>query len=242
MIQARKKKTSSFNKGNRPDNPPDNPPDIEDCHIPQCGTKKLSTTSSPDKKYFCNITGRMCKYRAGVDCMHPILNYLNHKIQNKPSDDYKETEKYDLDRVYTNYQLSGIINRIYLLDIFDADLLYISIFYFEKFLRKTKIICTKKNLHVIWFLSVMISSKFVFDNPYSNKTFSLLFEIDLQTLNYVELMYLADIKFKLHYDNCKLQTKKIRCEIIIYQIHTVCDAVVPFSEWKSFQEKYHQTV
>jgi hypothetical protein len=201
--------------------------DIENCHI---------------IKKFCHVSSRDCQYNIGKNCIHPIHNYLLLRVETIE----KESKSsvlinywYDIDMVFTIKQINQIINIIYIYDIFDYHSLYSSIYYMEIFIQKNNIRIHVKNIYILWFLSIMISSKFLSDEPYSNKTFSILFGIELSVLNQLEINYLKNINFGLHRKNLANSILKIKQEITIYQNKNVCDCVVPFNEWGNFQKKYH---
>lgn len=205
--------------------------DIENCHT---------------VKKFCHVSSRDCQYTLGENCIHPIHNYLLLRVKN--------TEKsesgygliiynwYDIDRVFTIKEINKIINIIYLYDIFDYHALYSSIYYMEIFIQKKKVYIHGKNIFILWFLSIMISSKFLFDVPYSNETFSILFGIELKLLNKLEINYLKDINFSLHRKNLASSIIKIKQEITVYQNKNVCDCVVQFNEWEKHQKRYHSNL
>jgi hypothetical protein len=199
--------------------------DIEDCHL---------------SKNYCTACKRYCQYTLGKNCIHPIHNYILYKVQNSNSNILNT--KYDLDYNFSINEINKIINLIYTLDIFDYNLLFSSIYYLEYFIKKTKICIHSKNIYTIWFLSIMISNKFINDIPYSNKTYSMLFNVDLKFLNNLEIEFLRDINFSLLKKNLSTNIQKIKQEITLFQIQSVCDSVVPFKDWNKFQNRYHSNL
>lgn len=206
--------------------------DIENCH---------------EVKKFCHVSSRNCQYTLGVNCVHPIHNYLLLKIANIENKNERINglvinSLFDIDRVFTVKEINKIINIIYLYDIFDYHLLYASIYYMEIFIQKNNFIIHIKNIYILWFLSIMISSKFLFDQPYSNETFSILFAIELKILNKLEINFLKAINFSLHRPKLSSSITKIKEEITLYQNKNVCDCVVPFNQWDKFKKRYHSSL
>jgi len=174
----------------------------------------------------CYLTNIDCCYFIGINCFHPIYTYLLSKLNINQINKIK-IDTYHIDKFYTKYKINQIINLIYKYDIFNHELLNFSIFYFEYFINKTNIFLDNKNIFIIWFLSVLICSKFIFDQPYSNYTYSLLFELDIKTINYLEIQYIRDIQFKLFHQNIKHLVKKIYNEIKLYHIQKICNISSP---------------
>lgn len=174
------------------------------------------------KNKICYLKNKDCCYKIGINCFHPIYTYLLSKLNINQINKIK-IDTYHIDKFYTKYKINQIINLIYKYDIFNHELLNYSIFYFEYFINKTNIFLDNKNIFIIWFLSVLICSKFIFDQPYSNYTYSLLFELDIKTINYLEIQYIRDIQFKLFHQNIKHSVKKIFNEIKLFHIQNICN-------------------
>jgi len=199
--------------------------DIEDIHL---------------NKSYCYLTETYCKYKIGVNCFHPIYTYLLSKLNINQNNKIKNIS-FDNPYIYNSKQINKIINLIYQYDLFSYKLLNYSIYYFEYFINYTNIFLHHKNIFIIWFLSILICNKFIFDNPYSNQTYSLLFDLDLKTLNTLEILYINEIKFKLFHPNIRYYVKKITNDINIYHIQTICNTNIPPNTIKSkeFELKYH---
>lgn len=202
--------------------------DIEDCH---------------KKKKYCEIIDNYCIYSLSKDCIHPINNYLYRKSLDISSSKNKLLKTlYDFEHIYTIKDIEKIIDIIYYHDLMDGNTIYYSLYYFEYFFKKSNIKVNKKNIYIIWFLSIMICCKFIFDCPYSNKTFSILFNINLSDLNYLEIIYLKDINFHLHQKNINDKVKNLKVAIYEYQSKTICNSVIPIKSYDVFTKKYHDTM
>lgn len=190
--------------------------------------------------HICAITGNCCNYEIGKSCMHPIHNYLDSKLLVDCQDKF-ETDKYDWPIRYSKNEINNIFKYLDEYHFFDDKNIYLSIYYFELMLQFSNIKITKKNIYPIYFLALMTAHKYLMDTPYSNETFSLLYEIDLGFLNMCEIYFLADIRFNLNYryQNEK-KVKQIGNAIKEFQRNTICNSVISFDGYIKFIKKYHE--
>ena len=135
--------------------------------------------------------------------VHSISMTLMQLItDNKAKPHYNEKLKQQAKQIYTSRKLPQISVNDYIVRIakymkVEDSTLVLALIYIDRISRKRKIFVNEYNVYRLFFMSVVVATKYNEDKHYSNTYYAKIGGVELEQLNQMEIEFVMGIKFDL---------------------------------------------
>ena len=135
--------------------------------------------------------------------VHSISTTLMQLItDNKAKPHYNEKLKQQAKQIYTSRKLPQISVNDYIVRIakymkIEDSTLILALIYIDRISRKRKIFVNEYNVYRLFFMSVVVATKYNEDKHYSNTYYAKIGGVELEQLNQMECEFVMGINFDL---------------------------------------------
>jgi hypothetical protein len=135
--------------------------------------------------------------------VHSISTTLMQLItDNKAKPHYNEKLKQQAKQIYTSRKLPQISVNDYIVRIakymkIEDSTLILALIYIDRITRKRKIFVNEYNVYRLFFMSVVVATKYNEDKHYSNTYYAKIGGVELEQLNQMECEFVMSINFDL---------------------------------------------
>jgi hypothetical protein len=135
--------------------------------------------------------------------VHSISTTLMQLItDNKAKPHYNEKLKQQAKQIYTSRKLPQISVNDYIVRIakymkIEDSTLILALIYIDRISRKRKIFVNEYNVYRLFFMSVVVATKYNEDKHYSNTYYAKIGGVELEQLNQMECEFVMSINFDL---------------------------------------------
>ena len=135
--------------------------------------------------------------------VHSISMTLMQLItDNKANRHYNEKLKQQAKQIYTSRKLPEISVNDYIVRIakymkIEDSTLILALIYIDRITRKRKIFVNEYNVYRLFFMSVVVATKYNEDKHYSNTYYAKIGGVELEQLNQMECEFVMSINFDL---------------------------------------------
>lgn len=135
--------------------------------------------------------------------VHSISMTLMQLItDNKAKRHYNEKLKQQAKQIYTSRKLPEISVNDYIVRIakymkIEDSTLILALIYIDRITRKRKIFVNEYNVYRLFFMSVVVATKYNEDKHYSNTYYAKIGGVELEQLNQMECEFVMSINFDL---------------------------------------------